>query len=224
MEEKLFEYNPQTHTGTYKGKPLASVTQLVGVLYPLDTSIPQDRLESAAKRGTDIHDKVCEINKLFDNPYPFEENLKRAILKAKELGGRDLLDYVFFLSAYGLKPFDYENLVFVLDASGEPICYGHYDLVVIATKDITVDGVDLFKEGLLYLIDLKTVSEFDKLKTSFQCSAYKIGYEQMSKNLVEKTYGLHLREGIKLKPLFQEEKEQTIRLLSSAKKMWELQQ
>ena len=220
MNKELFVYDELNHRGFYKGQLIPSVTQLVDILYPISVDIPKARLENAATKGTNIHNKCFEVNKCFDNPYPYLDNIKRAILRAKELGGGEILDYVMFLASYGLKPYDYEELVFLLDKDNEPICYGHFDLVVMATKDIEINGELLFKEGLLYLIDIKTTSEFDRIKTGLQCSGYKVAYTQCSKNPIEKVYGLHIREGITLKKLTSREDNTTLLVYQGARKIW----
>lgn len=195
---KYFEYDETTHSGTYMGKPVPSVTQLVDIMFPYSRDIPEERLQNAASRGTKIHGGIETLNAYFTIPIRFDKDLKEVIDAIKECENNEpLVDYACILSAYRLFPFDYEEMIFLLDENGELICYGHYDLVCMALKDYD----PLFKEELLYLFDIKTTSEFNKEKVALQESIYALAYEQANKDLITNIFGLWLREGVKIVPL-----------------------
>lgn len=219
FNRELFTYDEETHSGFYDGKPIPSVTQLVDIIYPLDSDIPSDRLELAAERGTKIHARVEEINYIFDTNYGgnFQTTLKKAIDRALEMGMQETLDYVSILSAYKLRPFDYENLIFLCDEQGELICYGHYDLVCQHEQDVDFAN---FREGQLALFDVKTTSLFNKKKVALQESIYALAYEQCSKNFIANILGLWLRDGVKVIPLERLDNKFVITLCKGLAKDW----
>ena len=210
FKEELFVYDPQTHTATYDGNPIPSVTQLVDLLFPYDENIPQERLEKAAERGTKVHSDIELLNELFDGPF-FDTNLERAI---KEANSKETIDYLSLISAYKLRPFDYENVVFLFDENGELICYGHYDLTCMALED------NVFAQDRLYMFDVKTTSLFDKRKVSFQMSIYALAYEQCSKQQIEGIYGIWLNESGKIIPLERKDNTYVINLCKGLVKIW----
>ena len=212
----LFVYDPLTHTATYDGEPVPSVTQLVDVLYPLDSNIPSERIKNAAEHGTQVHDGCFTLNTCFDNSYPYEVNLKQAITLALEQNKSvEVVDYISLISAFKLKPFDFEELVFLLDEEGDLICYGHYDLTAIATQEINP-----FRQDRLYLFDIKTTSLFNKQKVALQESIYSVAYEQCSKNQIEGVFGIWLENGAKLIPLDKMNKENVITLCKHLRREW----
>lgn len=225
FNQDLFIYNKETHTGTYEGKPIPSVTQLLEILFPMSEDIPQKRLEQAADRGTTIHEAIEQINEYFDNPFDYQHNIDVAIEVAEKVANYknipELIDYVSFIATYKLRPYDYENLIFLLDENGELICFGHYDCVFQATQDIRVGETDLFIEDYLYMFDFKTTSLFAKKKTQLQTSIYSLAYEQMSKNFISNTYGLWLRDdSAKLIPLHRQDNKYVIELCKQLKTIW----
>ena len=129
FDRDLFTYNEEKHLGYYNGELVPSITQLLDILYPYGENVPQERLKNKATKGTELHELLESINFEFDNSLDFDTNLSVAINKAihlKEKSGRqELIDYVSILSAYKLRPFDYEEMVFLLDENGDLICYGH---------------------------------------------------------------------------------------------------
>lgn len=211
----LFKYDEENHLGYYNDQLVPSVTQLLDILFPLDEDIPEERLKTAAERGSKKHARLEEINKCFDNPYSYEQCFSNALKIALEIGDVDVLNYLGFIHAYKLRPFDYENLVFVVDENDELICYGHYDLTCVAIEDTI-----LFQEGHLYMFDYKTTSVFDKKKTEWQLSIYALAYEQMSKNYITNIHGLHLRDGIKDIPLTRKDNIMTVNILKKLKESW----
>ena len=219
FNRELFTYDEETHSGFYEGKPIPSVTQLVDIIYPLDSDIPSDRLELAAERGTKIHARVEEINYVFDSNYGgnFQITLKKAIDRALEMGMQETLDYVSILSAYKLRPFDYENLIFLLDENDEAICFGHYDLVCQHEQDIDFAN---FRQGELALFDVKTTSLFNKKKVALQESIYALAYEQCSRNRISNILGLWLRDGVKVIPLERLDNKFVIALCKGLAKDW----
>ena len=215
----LFSYDPQTHTGTYEGKPIPSVTQLVDILYPMDSDIPQERIDNAAKHGTLVHEAIEQLNEYFDNPFDFSHNMSVIVEVASKVANfknlPELLDYVGVLSAYKLKPFDYEELIFLLDENGDLICYGHYDFTAMAQEDNV-----LFMEDRLYLFDVKTTSLFNRKKVAFQESIYALAYEQNSKNYITNIFGLWLENGAKIIPLVRMDNGYLIKLCKQLMEVW----
>ena len=210
-----FRYDSVNHIGYYNGKIVPSVTQLVNILYPLDDDIPESRLKSAAEKGTQMHSKLEDINKIFtDNKaWGFYSNLKQAIGWVSDpLISKEEKDYVCILQAYQLEPHTFEQLVFLLDENGDLICYGHYDLVAKAKADITFDDEPLFIEDHLYLLDYKRTSLSNRIKTQLQLNIYKVAYEQMTSNTITGLNELWFNDGVKLLPLKLYEKDYVIEL------------
>lgn len=224
MNRDLFVYNEETHIGVYNGKPIPSVTQLLDLLYPYSEDIPEERLTKAAERGTKLHNAILKLNEYFDNPFGWKHNIEVvrevATKMAKALDLPQLIDYVIFLETYGLQPFDYEEEIFLLDESDDPICFGHYDCTYLCQKDIA-----FLKEGLLVLTDYKTTSLFAKQKVALQESIYALAYEQCSKNQISGINSLWFsNEGTKLIPLELRSKENTIALATLLRQQWEEKQ
>ena len=219
----LFEYDPNTHIGKYEGKVVPSVTQLLDILYPYNEDIPQERLTKAAEHGTKVHSAIETLNAYFDNSLSFEVNLEESIDIAKTVKknqkSNEIIDYVSVLSAYKLQPFDYEELIFLLDEQGELICFGHYDCTMLARQDIA-----FFQEDRLYLTDFKTTSLFDKKKVKLQLNIYALAYEQMSKNFIDNVFGFWFDESPKLIPLGRYENTYVIQMAKLLKEQWEEQQ
>lgn len=220
MDISLFKYDETKHLGYYNGKLIPSTTQLLDIIYPLDSDIPQDRLDKASERGTEIHKLIEELNKYFDDPLPYnvllDENIDIAIEMKEDTGKQEIIDYVSILSAYKLKPYDYEQVVFLLDENEEPICYGHYDSTMLATETN-----ELVEENNLYLVDFKTTSLFDKKKTNLQTSIYSVAYEQNKGETIKGTFGIWLREGVKIIPLELKDKVYVIKLCKELRKIYD---
>ena len=211
MNRDLFEYDEQNHLGYYNGKLIPSVTQLLDILLPLDDSIPEDRLTNAAKRGTDIHALLENLNESI-----VARNISANDYACKS-GSQEVYDYASILNAYHLRPLKYEEMVFLLDENGEPICYGHYDCIVGAYADI-----DPFENGQPYMLDYKTTSVFDKRKTSLQTHIYRVAFNQQGiLQLNKHTFGLHLRDGVKLIPLKDQEDDYIISLCKELRVLFE---
>ena len=208
MNKDLFTYDESTHTGTYNGFVIPSVTQLLDLLYPLSEDIPSDRLEKAADRGTTIHAQIENLNELY---------VKKSVLPDRYVSSQETLDYVAILNAYHLRPLRYEELVFLLDEKGEPICYGHFDLILGAFKNI-----EPFTSDMAYMFDIKTTSLFAKNKTSLQTHAYRVAFNQNHEHLKvsPQTYGLWLRDGVKVIPLKQQSDDFIISLFKQLRSKW----
>lgn len=220
FNKDLFQYDEENHLGYYNGQPVPSVTQLVDILFPMDENIPQERIKKAAKKGTDFHSELAHYNSYFDNPYPIEEDicecldeLKNPINREKDIS--QLVDYLCLLNAFKIRPFDYEELIFLLDENGELICYGHYDVTFLAREDIAP-----FKADRLTMCDYKTTSVFDKPKVALQLSIYALAYEQTSKNQIDNICGMHFNEKAKIIPLVRHEKGYTLELCKRLAKDW----
>ena len=196
FNKSLFQYDSENHLGYYKGKLIPSATQICDILYPLDDAIPEDKLKKAAKHGTSVHSFIEDINNIIREKGLYR-TLKEDIDMFNDTNETEVVDYFALLNTYQLVPYDFEQLVFLLDDNDEPICYGHYDLVVKATQDIGP-----FTKDNLYMVDLKTTSVFAKKKTALQTAIYRAGYRQTGNGYCElQTFGIHLRDGVRLIPL-----------------------
>lgn len=216
FNKELFSYVPEEHEGYYKGKLVPSVTQLIDVLYPYGEDVPKERLDNAAQRGTKIHGRIEMINDCYDNSNSFMTNIDKLVSIAALTETTEVFDYVSMLSVYGLKPNEWEDLIFLCDEKGDLICYGHYDCVFTATKDIAC-----FNENKLYMADFKTTSLFDKNKVALQLSVYAAAYEQCNNKQIEDIFGVWLREGLKIIPLELRDSQTTIELCKQLKLLWE---
>ena len=212
FNKELFEYDSVNHIGYYQGEVIPSVTQLLELLFPIDKDIPADRLQKAAERGTEIHDKIAQLNEVFrdctDNEY--EQLLNEAIKYAIRSGMQELIDYVSLLKAYRLIPYESEEMVFLLDENQDLICYGTLDLIAKSKDTVTFGDDTLFEEGDYNLFDFKTTSLFASEKTSWQTMVYALAYQQAHKLPISRTFGIWLRDGIKIMPLHSLDPQQTI--------------
>ena len=213
FDESLFTYDAKKHLGYYKGVLIPSVTQLLELFMPISGDIPLERLEKAAKRGTDIHADIERINNLLAESVRFGDQY--AIDYAVNMGGATY-DYMCLMKVFNLIPLKYEELVFLLDEMGEPICYGHFDLIVGCNKTI-----DPFTGGEAYMTDIKTTSVFDKVKTALQTHAYRVAFNQTHKQkLLQQTFGIWLRDGVKLIPLELLEDNYIIEFYKTLRRLW----
>lgn len=207
FDKSLFKYDSENHLGYYKNKLIPSATQLVDVLYPLDDAIPEDRLKKAAEHGTSVHGLIEDINNIIREKGLYR-TLKDDMFMFNNTNETEVVDYFALLNTYQLVPYDFEQLVFLLDENDEPICYGHFDLVVKATADITP-----FTKDSLYLADVKTTSLFDKKKVALQTAIYRVAYNQLGNGYCEpQTFGIWLKDGVKLVPLDPKEETELIAL------------
>lgn len=211
MEKELFEYNEQEHLGYYNGKLIPSVTQLLDVILPLDDSIPEDRLTNAARRGTTIHDLLEKLNDNIVNKHIVQNDF------ACRCNCQEVYDYTSVLNAYHLRPLKYEETIFLLDENEEPICYGHFDCIIGGCADITP-----FEKDQAYLIDFKTTSVFDKRKTSLQTHIYRVAFNQQGIFQLNKhTFGFHLRDGVKIIPLKDQDDDYILELCKKLRVMFD---
>jgi len=203
FNKDLFEYDEINHLGYYEGKLIPSVTQLLEMLFPLNDDIPSDRLQKASEKGTEIHNKIAQLNEVFRDctDEEYEQLLKDAIEYALKSGMQELIDYVSLLKAYKLIPYASEKMVFLLDEKQDIICYGTLDFIAKAKETIKFGENTLFEKGEYYLFDFKTTSIFATEKTSWQTMIYKLAFEQGNPISINKNFGIWLRDGIKIMPL-----------------------
>lgn len=225
FDQKYFEYNESEHKGFYKGELVPSVTQLVDIVYPMGKDIPQDRLESASKRGTLLHSDIDFINMQFDdlleNHNSFKETINKVLKYAIASGNQDLIDYVSYLSAYQLLPFRHEQLVFLLDENKDLICYGHYDCIYLALENIEINGNLVLESGNLYMFDYKKISLFNDKKVGMQESIYSCAFEQSDLYKIKNMFALWFSpSGTKMMPLKRQETNYTIQLCKELRKVW----
>ena len=212
FNKELFEYDELNHIGYYQGEIVPSVTQLLDLLFPIDKDIPADRIQKAAERGTEIHDRIAQVNEVFRDctDKEYEDLLKDTIKYAIKSGMQELIDYVSLIKAYKLIPYESEKMVFLLDENQDLICYGTLDFIAKSKESITFNEDTLFEEGDYYLFDFKTTSLFATEKTSWQTMAYSIAYKQAYNLPINKTFGIWLRDGVKIMPLHSLDPQQTI--------------
>lgn len=214
FDPKLFNYDAETHTGTYNGKFVPSVSKLVNVAFPLSTNIPTEHLEKASVRGTNIHEMVEELNKC--------ENYEEMKKLAYGTENQDLINYTRLLQTFKLRALKCEERVFLLDEDGELITYGHYDMILESLED-----TPMLEKDECVMFDLKTVSEFEDEKVKLQTEIYRTAYQQMSLKddrkavLSRKTGGIHLRDGKAKIHLFAENCRNTQQIIAIAKKLRE---
>lgn len=214
FDKSLFRYDSANHLGYYKNKLIPSATQLCEILFPLDDTIPEDRLKNAAERGTKIHGFIEDVNNIIRDKGLYRTLKEEISMFETE---KDIIDYFSLLNTYQLEPYDFEQLVFLLDENDEPICYGHYDLVVRAKEDIAP-----FTKGSLYMVDAKTTSVFAKGKTALQTAIYRVAYNQLGNGYCEKqTFGIWLRDGVKLIPLDPKEENELIALCKGLRSIFD---
>ena len=212
FDKKLFTYYEETHTGFYNGELVPSITQLIGVAFPLSDNIKDEVLQKAANRGTLIHGGVEEINNLYING----STDKIVLDKVLKTENAEIKDYYCLLKTFNLKPIYAEQTVFLLDEDDELIAYGHYDFIAECVK-----SNDLFSCLELYLFDLKTTSVFDKKKTQLQTQIYRVACKQVGIELNDMTCGVWLRDGnANIYPFAPMEDLVVIRTCKALRKIW----
>lgn len=172
--EKDFVYDESTHSATFKGKPIPSITQLVALRFPIPKSIKKEVLENASDRGTFIHkdiENTC-VDILYDPQTQEGKNFKKLI------------------TTYNLLPICNEVLVFVHDDNGNIVAYGHIDgifqcgsyvyfdtsntLRVEAEPSFTGGEKIIYSVGDYILYDNKTVAKFENDKVALQENLYRL--------------------------------------------------
>lgn len=214
-----FEYIEEKHKGFYEGVYIPSCTELVGLIYPISKDISESVLESASKRGTELHDHIDKINKYFIENTDYENSLSMAVQYALSVGIAELVGYVSLLMAWKLEPIMSEQRVFLLDENGDLITYGHFDLILRAREDNV-----LFAKDHAYLCDIKRTATFNKAKTHLQTHIYRVASKNtISYNLSAQTFGLWLKDDeARIVPLNTAYDNDVIALTKEAKELYEL--
>lgn len=175
---KDFTYNAEEHKGFYKGKQIPSITQLIAIKFPMESSIPEERLAKASERGKKIHEDIELFNKgVVDHCETSEGH-----------------SYELIIKKFGFSVYDTEKQVLIENGDGEIIAFGTFDIIL---KD---------QEGNLSLNDIKTICQFDNEKVSLQCNMYAFAYEQEYEVKINSLNGIWVRDNEKehiaqLKPL-----------------------
>lgn len=208
FDKEQFTYYEETHLGFYKGELVPSITQLIEILFPLDSKISRERLKKAADRGTTIHNAIEEFNKSFIIGQPMDIDKSECA---------ELKDYYFLLCAFHLKPVCAEKIIFLCDEQGELICYGHFDFVFECCGT-----TELFKNGEYYLGDAKTTCTFDKKKTKLQTQIYRVARNQECETQLNgMTFGVWLRDGnANIYPFEKVEDKAVIDTCKTLRKIW----
>lgn len=189
-EEKLkhFTYDSENHIGYYDDMPIPSITQLVSILYPLDSTIKDSVLEKASEKGTLVHNDIELYNTYGASPKTIEGKNYRALVEK-----------------LGLECVSCEQLV-LIELDNKVVAYGHYDQVLRAKNNVLVsdkglvivpnDITDLdtiIQKDCLIMTDTKTVSDFNDKKVAIQENLYTFGYNQDHKEQIENILGIWVR-------------------------------
>ena len=120
---------------------------------------------------------------------------------APSFGVAAIFRFILFFQGFHnwtLNPFHMMGVAGVLGAA-----------LLCAIHGATVENT-LFEEGDYFLFDFKTTSLFATEKTSWQTMAYSIAYKQAYNLPISKTFGIWLRDGVKIMPLHSLDPQQTI--------------
>ena len=168
IAERTVEYIDDGHIYLVDGKIVPSITQLLsrkfGGKYE---GIPRAALESAARKGTELHEaiqKLCETGF-----YP--EDMK------------EVRNFLWLQKQYGFEVVANEVPV-ILFWGDEPVAAGRLDLV-------------LRMNGQLGGADIKRTSALDKDYLAYQLNLYRKAYRQSYGLEWEFLRGVHLREDVR---------------------------
>lgn len=166
---KDFTYDAENHKGYYKGKQIPSVTQLIAIKFPMDNSIPEERLAKASERGKRIHNDIELFNKgVVDHCETTEGH-----------------SYELIIKKFGFSIYDTEKQVFIRDKNDDIIAFGTLDIVL---KD---------NNGNLSVDDIKTICQFDNEKVGLQCNIYALAYEEEYQVKIKNLNGIWVRDNEK---------------------------
>lgn len=190
---KGFVFDETTHTGTFNGVEVPSVTQLVSILFPMG-NINEETLKKASDRGTLIHEDIDNFACGFTDECRTQEgNNFIALLTCLDFEVLDSEFEVYFMQG--------ENIV----------AYGHVDQLLKANSYIYLDEDNtlhiekeptfvggeqvLIKRGAIILNDNKTVAQFDNRKVELQENLYSVccdsHYQQLN---IDNIVGIWVRE------------------------------
>lgn len=216
---KDFVFDKENHIGYFKGKVIPSITQLVGILFPMG-NIKDEVLKNASERGTKVHEDIDNFN----------------LGLVSSCGTKEGKNWVLLMKSLDFKCVCSEFEVLYRDDEGNIIAYGHADQLLRACsyvyldnegklrveKEPTFEGGEtiLYSKGEIILNDNKTVSQFDNDKVELQLNLYAIGeienaVDDFILKKVSKLIGTWVRDDEKaqIRPLKLWEKETSTRPL-----------
>lgn len=171
---KDFVFDKENHIGYFKGKVVPSITQLVGILFPMG-NIKDEVLNKASERGTKVHEDI--------------DNFNLGLVSA--CGTKEGKNWVLLMKSLGFVSVASEFEVLYKDDEGNVIAYGHADQLLQAKSYVYLDNTGklrvedeptfeggetiLYAKGDIILNDNKTVSQFDNNKVELQLNLYAIG-------------------------------------------------
>lgn len=201
---KDFIYNADEHIGTYKGRVVPSITQLLALEYPIG-DISQSVLERASEKGTMVHSDIELFNKGLKEHCETEEGH----------------NYELLMKNFNFVPYETEQQVFILDDDGEVITYGTLDLIAKFLENSFI-----FEKETLALCDIKTVSQFYNEKVAWQTNMYRLAYKQTFGKEIGALFGIWLRENEKdhicqLRPLDMLDDKQVYEKVVSLANRWQ---
>lgn len=162
----MIEFIPDYHVYLVDGVITPSVTQIIrGLMGDMYSNIPQYILNAKADYGNTVHDLIeCySLGKNVDGRYNTHSYESIALKRFKTLQEENSIN----IHACE-QPMVYYH-------EGNPLYCGTYDMIG------TVDGKHA-------IIDIKTTYQYHPLYLSYQLTLYKMAYEQMTGEKIEKAY------------------------------------
>lgn len=162
------EYIDEIHQYLVDGVCVPSITQILKIKFGNKyDNVDKEVLESAAKKGTRVHEAI--------------ENFEK--WKIDDKCCEELRNYKFLKKQYKFKCLDNEVPI-ILFKDNIPIAAGRLDLVLEIDKKIGLG-------------DIKRTSVLDKEYLGYQLNLYRIGYFQCYGVKTEFLKGIHLREKVR---------------------------
>ena len=164
----MITFEESTHTYTTEmGRVIPSVSEVVGeILGDQYSSVPRHILEAAAQFGTDVHSAI----EMYNLTGLVDQNAP-----GNQLGC--LEEYIKLLVKHDIKPLKNEVMV-------------HYKHIYAGTFDLIAH-----QGGQLALIDYKTTAQLNEDWLLWQLNLYRLAYESMTEDKIERLTGIWLPKG-----------------------------
>lgn len=164
----ILEYIEDTHTYICDGVILPSITQIIKYKFKNKYSnVSESVLSKAAEKGTEVHKAI--------------ENYEK--YKIEDVNCVELRNYKFLKKQYCFDCLNNEVPI-ILFVDQKPFAAGRLDL-------------ELLKDNLYGLGDIKRTATLDKDYLAYQLNLYRIGFQQCYDIEISFLYGLHLRENVR---------------------------
>ena len=164
----ILEYIEDTHTYICDGVILPSITQIIKYKFKNKYSnVSETILTKAAEKGTEVHKAI--------------ENYEK--YKIEDVNCVELRNYKFLKKQYCFDCLNNEVPI-ILFVDQKPFAAGRLDL-------------ELLKDNLYGLGDIKRTATLDKDYLAYQLNLYRIGFRQCYDIEISFLYGLHLRENVR---------------------------